>query len=241
MAEGTALDRPTSATTRPLPTTRTFRIGTFNIDGGQGADDRVDLHRTASQCKYCDLLGLQEVHGRLHGNGAMTIAGDLGMQYLFAPTERQWWHDAFGNALLTSLPVKHWQRFQLSSNQSQSNRNIVLARLAFGDRTIKVLITHLDRHADHECELRSVCELFLSLGQPAILLGDLNDNSENPLLAELCKAPGVVDVVGKMKPAARPKHGDWIFLHGLKCHDSGFVDKGVSDHPFYWADVSLTP
>ena len=48
----------------PAPT---FRVGTFNIDGARGLDGRVDLHRTAAQMTGCDLLGLNEVHGRTFG------------------------------------------------------------------------------------------------------------------------------------------------------------------------------
>ena len=70
----------------------------------------------------------------------------------------------------------------------------------------------------------------------AMLLGDLNTTDAEPLMKQFLTTPGVIDAVG---PAVLPgsKHVDWIFLHGLHTIGAGMKPRGVSDHPFFWADV----
>jgi len=74
-AEGTEfIGTPTTQ-----PKGRYLCIGTFNIDGGQGTDDKVDLARTAKCLQRLDVIGLQEVHGFAGDppNQAVTLGGLL--------------------------------------------------------------------------------------------------------------------------------------------------------------------
>jgi hypothetical protein len=120
------------------PATRTasniLHVAAFNIGGGVSPfydDSTPDLHRTARFIQGYDLISLEEVHGSLTGpNQAQIIADELHLPYLFAPTERQWWHESFANALLTDLPVQSWQRVQTSSPASSTNRNRVVAAVS---------------------------------------------------------------------------------------------------------------
>src|ERR1700722_7405797 len=57
-AQGTGLAGPSV----PPPVGDTFRIGTFNIDGGMGTDGVTDLDRTARCLQHLDFIGLNEVH-----------------------------------------------------------------------------------------------------------------------------------------------------------------------------------
>ncbi len=219
-----------TATSRPAAT---LRVGTFNIHGGQGGDGKSDLARTAAALRGLDLIGLNEVHGPLQSK---TIADQLGMQYLPAPTEHRWWHDSFGNAVLTRVPVKFWMRIPLPCSQSRGFRNVVLVRVPVGERVVQVLITHLDREKDGPIQRRAIRELFCSLAKPAVLMGDLNADGSDAEIREILATPGVGDALaGKVSGA----HIDWILTRGMRCVNGGFVDNGASDHPAVWAELEF--
>jgi endonuclease/exonuclease/phosphatase family metal-dependent hydrolase len=210
-----------------------LRVATFNIDGKSGDP-------TADTMRGFDLIGMEEVHGccPFSGSNEAEILGDkLNMPAVFAPVERQWWHDAFGDGALTTLPVDHWQRFPLSNENADSNREVLILRLEFSGKPLNVLITHLERHSDLENELATVISLFQSMQEPAILMGDLNLQIPDPQIDALRKSPGVIDPVGDNHADSY----DRIFARGFRALDSGLIDKGASDHPLAWAELELNP
>ncbi len=220
--------------------TETFRIGTFNIHGGKGADRRVDLSRIAAAMRGADLVGLNEVHGRWlweSADQAEQLAEMLGTRWLFAPGEQRWWHHGFGNGVLSKQDVTSWHRLPLPRRYSKSHRNMLLLATQLGGRRTHVLITHIDRRSrdERQAQLRAVSELFLSLQPPAILIGDLNASRDDEALRTLLDSPGVVDPLA----ALDPRRIDWILLRGLRGVDGGQIDSGGSDHPYYWADVRV--
>ena len=218
-----------------------LRVGTFNICSGKGLDGKTDLRRATRVVKGCDLVGLNEVRGpsMLGGPDQAEVLGrSLGMQWLFAPSERQRWHDSFGNAVLSDLPVAHWQRFPVSAPWANGNRSVLMLKVPWNGTTVHVLITHLDKGADRGPELMMVSELFRALTPPAILMADLNTFPDDPRMDLLRKTPGVTDVLDR--PAIESgKRVDWIIVKGLRCTDAGRTDDGTSDHPFYWADLTI--
>lgn len=236
-AQGDRLVGPPPTT---APVEKMLRIATFNINGCVGKkDNRYDLDRTVAALHDAipggfDLIGLQEVHGEAQ---AAAIGDGLHLPHLFAPVESQWWHEDFGNAVLTDLPVQYWQRIPLSSNGAYSNRNVLLLRTDFAGQTLNVLITHIDRKADRITELRTVFGLFMSLRQPAILMGDFNsppdttNTNVDPTLQQLIQSTGVGDPVGEGY--------DRIFLRGLTGVGAGHFDNGASDHPLAWAEARM--
>jgi len=212
------------------PSGNLLRVATFNIDGG------VHLDRIAEVIRGFDLVGLEEVHS---SDQIQTLSRELALPGLFAPVERQWWHESFGNGVLTSLDVDHWQRIPLSSSIADSNRNLLLLRLQFAGKPLNVIITHLERHDDHNAELRTVIVLFESLQEPAILMGDLNTRKDDAQIAALRNTPGVTDAIGAALNDKTPDSVDWIFARGLRLVRSGFTDNGASDHPAAWAELSV--
>jgi endonuclease/exonuclease/phosphatase family metal-dependent hydrolase len=221
----------------PAPTSRpsgdVLRVATFNIDGKSGDP-------TADTMRGFDLIGMEEVHGCCpfsDTNEAEILGQKLNMPALFAPVERQWWHNAFGDGALTTLPVEHWQRFPLSNENADSNRELLVLRLQFAGKPLNVLVTHLERHEDLETELATAISLFHSLEEPAILMGDLNLRPNDPQIDALRKSPGVIDPVGDN----HPESFDRIFARGFRSLDSGLIDKGASDHPLAWATLQLNP
>jgi endonuclease/exonuclease/phosphatase family metal-dependent hydrolase len=236
-ATGGRLDPPQAPTLKA-----TFRIGTFNIHAGRGTDGRLDLARTAKSLQDIDLAGLNEVAGRWPWE-AEDQAGQLGRltgrAALFAPFERRWHCYEFGNALLSSLPIKSWERVPLPGGGDRP-RNAVLARASAGSQAIQVILVHAARRdaKQRDAEIGWAVHRFLAVGEPAILLGDLNAGLEHPLLHRLGATPGVVDALAGAAGAPRERI-DWILLRGLRLVRSGVRDEGASDHPLFWAEVEL--
>lgn len=222
----------------------TIRVGTFNIRGGKGLDDRRDLERTAECLSDLDLVGLNEVHGPWlwqDQDQAEILGRKLGLAWLFAPTEERWWHYHFGNGLLTSLPVARWQRIPLARRFGESHRNVLWAVVELGGERIHVLVTHIDRSDDRDrrAQLETVAELFLSLESPAVLLGDMNSTSEDPTIRRLLAAPDVEDCLGAVLDDDPTGRIDWIFARGLETVDGAICQNGASDHPSFWAELRL--
>jgi len=233
-AQGAALNGSASATTRP-----TFRVGTFNIQGGVGMDEKLDLHRTADCMRGCDLVGVQEVHGRTWTDSrdqAQILGEILGQPWLYAPSETRWWHNSFGNAVISNLPVQSWERFPVSGPASTNNRALLILHFHLGKQILHVLVVHLPTTNDRPAQCAMVSELFFSFEKPAILLGDLNARPGDPWIEHIRNHADVVDAVGEYAEKEVPNHIDWIFARGLQCVGGGTLDRKASDHPFYWAD-----
>ena len=145
-------ETPESAAARP-----TLRVASFNIAGGVGQPDgKLNLDRTAGVLQDLDLVGLEEVHGGsafAPRDQADLLGEKLHLPWLFAPSESRWWRDSFGNGALTALPVTRWERLPLSTRPSASNRTLLRLTATWHSRPLAVLVTHLDRGADHDTEL----------------------------------------------------------------------------------------
>ncbi len=234
-AEGSTLAGPA---TRPAGDT--LGLGTFNIDGGQGTDEHVDLARTAQSLQRLDVIGMQEVHATGDGNDnqADALSDLLHLPYVYVPAERRWGHDSFGNAFFADLPVTRWRRVVVPSAVFHAKRNYLLADLTWQGRPLHVITTHVDFKANGDDQLGLVIAAFLAQPTPAVLMGDLNHPASSPQIQQLLKTPGVEEAVGRVLEPV-PGRVDWIFLRGLHTVDAGSVDLHASDHPAYWAQVRL--
>ncbi len=238
-ASGTTLQGSAiRATTRP-----TLRVATFNIHSGRNIGGQFDLDKTAAVLKNFDLIALNEVRGAglLEEHDQARLLGEkLNMQWLFAPTEHQWWHDAFGNGVLSSVSAVDWQRTPLPGSSGRGKRNLIRVNVMLQGRPVSVLITHIDRGADHKKQLPLVLEEFLKVPQPAVLMGDFNGEATDPYMQPFLKAPGVKDAVGGVMGASAPADRiDWIFTRGLETGGAGVQRNDASDHPMVWAELKL--
>jgi endonuclease/exonuclease/phosphatase family metal-dependent hydrolase len=236
-ASGTTLNgaAPTSR-----PSGDVLRVATFNINGS--SDDGIADTLRGPDGKGFDLIGLQEVHGDMpfsSTNGSQILGQKLNMPWLFAPVERQWWHDAFGDGVLTTLAVDHWQRFPLANESSDSNREVTILHLEFDGKPLNFMNNHLATHGDREDELATVASLFLSMQEPVVMIGDFNSKNDSPTIQMLRSTPGVIDPIGDNVVAKGGESWDRIFARGMRSVDSGFIDKGASDHPMAWAYLEL--
>ena len=229
-----------------------IRIATFNIHRCKGRDGQRDVDRVAELLRGVDVAGLNEVHGGIFWdstNQAEILGNKLHLAWLFTPTNRRLLNGDFGNGLLTKLPVRSWQTIPLPKDHRQSDRLAMLAVLEHQGRTINLLIVHLGHRGDKQVDeqiqsgraghvqLDTVISLFLSLAEPAILMGDFNAFPNDPLIERLQDMPGVSDAVVEAGVTNPPNRVDWIFLRGLKCTEAGIVENKASDHPMVWADV----
>ncbi|MBW3542699.1 MAG: endonuclease/exonuclease/phosphatase family protein [Planctomycetes bacterium] len=221
----------------------TLRIATFNIRGGRGRDERHDLARTAASLHGADLVALQEVHGPAlfsSTNQADDLGRRLGMASVFVPTERRWWRDSFGNGLLTRIPVSSLQRIPLVGTQDRRYRTALLTRVPWQGTTVQFVMVHGDDRQDHERQLQALCDLFVGLEQPAVLMGDLNTFRGEPLLEDLLRRSDVTAVVDEHWPDRKPlRRVDWIIARGLVALHRECRDLGASDHPVLYAELAL--
>lgn len=245
-------DRTEAVATRPLPKQGEaavqslpgprFRIGSFNIHGGKSRAGEYDLSRTAESLRRAklDVVGLYEVHAGLFGKSqAAELGTDLGMASIFAPAEHRFWHDHFGNAMLTRVKLDEVQRIPLPCTQGRKYRNMVLSQFRVGNRTVNLLAAHVDRVKDREAQLRKIFALFNSLEQPAVLIGDLNSLDGDPLIAQLAAQGNAKHALESCRKDWPKLRVDWIFTRGLTAVDSACVDDGSSDHPLMWAELEL--
>jgi endonuclease/exonuclease/phosphatase family metal-dependent hydrolase len=223
-----------AAATRPA----SVKIATYNIHSGRSEAGKLDLELTARTLEGFDIIALNEVAGvgvLTAQDQAEQLGRRLNMLWLYAPSERRMGMSYFGNGLLSRFPASQWQRTQLASVHEHAKRSILYAELDVGATKLHLLIAHVARQADHDDQLRLICQRFLSLPTPAVLIGDMNTQRSDPILQGLLQAPGVTDAIGSKES----QRIDWIVTRGAKVLEAGSRDLGASDHPMYWAEISL--
>lgn len=177
--------------------TDTIRVLTYNIHIGRGQDTTLDLERTAAVIRAArpDLVALQEVDSvtrRTNGTDEPARLAQLtGLQTFFA---RAMPYDggAYGEAVLSRLPVLDHQRYALPADSGNEPRAVAAlhVRLPHSGRTLLFLGTHLDHTnnpASRQMQVDSINQLFASTigGPPAILAGDLNATPFSPAISTL--------------------------------------------------------
>lgn len=214
---------------------QTLRLATFNIHRGVGKDGEYDLKRTGAALGAFDLVGLNEVGPEQ----AEKLGKILGRDWLYVPSEHRWWRDSFGNAVLSSLPVRRWRRIPIPESEPGGLRNCAILRVPFQGTTLNVVITHLGRKQDRQAQQKKAIDLFLAQDEPAVLMGDLNAQADDVQIARLLNAPGVREAMKSIHAPDSPQRIDWIFLRGLEALSAGTFENGASDHPLVWAEVRL--
>lgn len=205
----------------------------MNIHRGRGQDGEKDLRRTSECLTSAQIVALNEVGGQ---DDARELASLLSLTPLFAATERFFWQEDFGNALLSPVPPQSWERIPLPYADEGGWRNLLIARWPWGERQLTVMITHLDRGSARGRQLALVIEQFRALAAPKLLLGDLNSQRDEPLLAALLADPSLA--------VADPGEGnriDWIIGQGVTFSAVRACDVGASDHPALLTQMTINP
>lgn len=231
---------PPSAISRSAP--ETLRIGSFNIHSGKGTDGTRNLGRTGELLADVDFAGLYEVRATSDAgepNQAAIIAHQRETAWLFAPSERQWWSDHFGNGLVYRIPVHSVIRLPLINTRGKAYRNAILSTVKLQSTDVRIISVHIDREEDRERQLRAVFDLFLGLQEPCVLMGDLNTRETDPLLVDLRNHPGVRSPLDDvMSDGSTVQSIDWIFTRGLKTISAALIENTASDHPYLRAELA---
>jgi endonuclease/exonuclease/phosphatase family metal-dependent hydrolase len=158
---------------------------------------------------------------------------------LFAPTERRWWSDHFGNGLLYRIPVRSSLRIPLVNTRGKAYRNAILSTVELQRATVRIVSVHIDRENDRRQQLQSVIELFLGLQKPCILIGDLNTIATDSLLEDLVARHDVHSPLQESLEGHLPSQNiDWMFTRGLRTISVKLVENTASDHPLLQAELA---
>lgn len=233
---------------------RKIRVSTYNIHHAKGEDGVTDISRTASLLVKDDIVGLQEVSAPTLFWGddqAAQLAEILETGWLFSPSQERYYQTSTGNSLLSRLPIQAWHSQPLAwmddlegSARSRRYRNMIVADLMLGGKTVKLFVTHLDRGQIRHSQLKSVLQQF-DLYDSAILMADLNTYPNDTVLqAWLTENPEADAIAVAMNE--HPAHSwgeelrlDWILIRGFRVLNGGFEPVGISDHPYLWVELEL--
>jgi endonuclease/exonuclease/phosphatase family metal-dependent hydrolase len=189
-----------------------LRVASFNIHHGVGLDGRLDLARTADVIRAtgAGVVGLQEVDRHMSARSewadqAGWLADELGMAVVHGPTidldpDDPTVPDAprrrYGNALLSTHPIRSWRAVPLPGGDGTEPRGLLTAVLDVEGALVQVASTHLQVRSRSERMMqaaRVVAELGSGLGPgdhalPTVLTGDMNATPESPEFAVLTDA-----------------------------------------------------
>lgn len=220
-----------------LPTDGWFRLGTYNIHGGKGADGVRDLRRTADVIGGTHIIALQEVRAGWLRDQTRDLGEMLKIDGLFSPTLRRWFRDYRGNALLSVFPVTRWQSYALPSAGGHRYRVYSVAEVSVDGQVVSVLFTHLHTRAGRAQQLGLVLQHFERLPPPSVLIGDLNTGQGDSLLSHL--PGGARDCIGQVLGPGDGPRVDWILTRGFEVRAGGREESKVSDHPYFWVEVRI--
>jgi endonuclease/exonuclease/phosphatase family metal-dependent hydrolase len=154
-------------------------VASYNIHGCVGVDGRLDPERTAETIRSIDaeVIGLQEVGGHAAGRRLLDqleyLACYLQLTPVAGPTLVRD-TGAYGNALLTRLPVIDCRRIDLSVGRGEP-RGAIDVDLDVRGKRLRVIATHFGLGWRERRKQRSlVGKIIEEDGGPLVVLGDLN-------------------------------------------------------------------
>ncbi|MDL4770928.1 MULTISPECIES: endonuclease/exonuclease/phosphatase family protein [Thermomonosporaceae] len=194
------------------------RLLSYNIHDAvnqKGRLDPEDIARTI-EGQRAQVVLLQEA-GRgslLSGTTdvAVWLSRRLGMKLLWGPAA----DGQFGNAILTSLPVRRSGTGRMPKGDWSQIRGYVWARLAVGSTTMDVWSTNLEGGSDHGDERsREVAALLRAWGGAprTIIGGDFNASSDSPEIGRMLDSEMRSAALGGDASPTRADgtRNDWIF------------------------------
>lgn len=215
------------------------RVLSYNIHDAVDQSGRLDPEGIARviEGQRAQVVLLQEA-----GRGALTsgttdvgvwLSRRLGMKLIWGPAA----DGQFGNAILTSLPVRKSGSGRMSRGDWSQIRGYVWARLAVGKATMDVWSTHLEGGDDQADERsREIAALLRAWGGAprTIIGGDFQTDAGSPELAALTDGTDLRSAAlgGKAYPT-RPDGSthDWIFgSDGVLVTDYEVPKSDASDH-----------
>lgn len=219
----------------------TFKIATFNIHHAEGRDKVVDLKRIADLVRSLevDVVALQELDVGVPRSRNLdqpaALADALGMHVYFAPSMKLE-KGVYGIALAGRHGFKATVQ-QLPRIAQEEPRVAIVASL----HNLAVVATHLSRDAAaRQLQTEYLAELAGRLGDPLIVLGDLNQPPKD--LASLI-SKGLVRVnpasslLGSILPGRPIDH--ILTSSGIQVISARVVPTKASDHLPLVAEIVL--
>lgn len=202
-----------------------MRVLSYNIHGWRTTEGVPNLEAVARviAATDADIVGLNEVFypravAGTAGPALEALAEGLGMHFVFGPCVR--WPaqndmpaDAYGNALLSRLPILASAAHHLTPVPGKEQRGLLEARIQVPGRDpLTVYVTHLD-HTDEDARLVQLRALrtwtVRDRNRPHLVLGDFNaiapwDFADRPeALAALSRNPKARHMVQSARGSAK--------------------------------------
>jgi endonuclease/exonuclease/phosphatase family metal-dependent hydrolase len=234
---------------RPLPTTGTLRIATYNIHYGYDDVWQFNLEEMAQAIEQAgvDIIALQEVDtGRMTSysvDDALYLSRRLGMNEVYLPTVEH----LTGIALLYRGPEVITNMRLLTSEQEQTG--IVHAALELAGQPVNAFGIWLG--LNDENTMRQIREAldFIGNQEHAAFGGDFNAEPTDPEVDAILDAGFQdpfhmlgIDPAPFTSPAIDPKSRiDYVWLRGLTPTRAWVSDSVASDHRMVIVEVELGP
>lgn len=163
-----------------------FTVATYNIRHGRGADEQLDLARTARAIAAlgADIVALQEVDRGVERSAGLdepdSLARTLGFDQAFA-SFFPYQGGEYGMAILSRFPIRRSASIRLPDGNEP--RVALLAEVEVpGGGTVAVVNVHFDWVADDAfrfAQVQALAAVLDTLSLPIVLLGDFNDVPES--------------------------------------------------------------
>ncbi len=158
-----------------------LRVATYNVHGCVGSDGERAPLRVAEVITELEaqVVALQEVDSRGRSVGTAgqleALARELGMGAVSGPTMSDERGD-FGNALLTTLPVRRVRPVDLSVPGAEP-RGALIVELSYEGAPVQVVTVHLGlQRAERKFQLERLLSALDALpAGPVVLAGDFNE------------------------------------------------------------------
>lgn len=226
-----------------------LRVVTYNIHEGVSAGGKLDLEALAQEIEgqRADVVMLQEVSRGSLLSGTTDVgqwlSRRLGMHLIWGPAA----DGQFGNAILTSRPVRSSGSERMPKGDWSQIRGYVWARLVVGDRTVDVWSTHFDGGAgkveDRRREIAAVLRAWG--GAPRTIIGaDTNSEPGSVEMSDMMDGTGLRSASLGDPEATTPegRRVDWILgTQDLLFGEYGVHPSKASDHYPVAVTVRIAP
>ncbi|MBQ2730060.1 MAG: endonuclease/exonuclease/phosphatase family protein [Clostridia bacterium] len=227
-----------------------MKVMTFNIQHGLDYKNQIidlQLFSDFIGAQSVDFCGLNEVRGQGNWEGYTDqtgfIGGSLGLNSFFGEAFKVVGTNPYGNAFVTSLPVKSAEVVRIPDSDERSEdvhyetRCAVKAVVDVDGKDVMFVVCHMGlAKSEGENAVRTICDILDSTDLPCVVMGDFNHAKDSgildPLFERLADADSVSENEGAYTfPSYSPRVKiDYILYRGLTCISSSVIEKVVSDH-----------